>query len=123
MNQLTPHFSLSEFACKCGCSGHLQPEILNNIKKTAAMLEKLREGCGNKPVSLNCGYRCPKHNKEVGGAAQSMHMEGKAADVTVATLTPLAVQAVAAKTKDVGGIGHYSNFTHVDIGPKRTWIG
>lgn len=121
--QLTPHFKSDEFACKCGCNGHLAPEIQANIKKTAEMLEKLREACGNKPITLNCGFRCARHNKEVGGADQSQHLVGKAADVVVSGMTPLQVQSVAATVKTIGGVGHYSTFTHVDIGPRRSWAG
>lgn len=69
MPNLTPHFALSGLACRCGCQGHLAPEIRSNLQRLAEMLEKLGEGCGGKAISLNCGYRCPKHNREVGGAA------------------------------------------------------
>lgn len=33
------------------------------------------------PVSVSSGYRCPKHNAEVGGVSGSQHLKGEAADI------------------------------------------
>ena len=44
------------------------------------VLDPLREKYG-KPIKVNSGYRCPKHNLAVGGATQSQHMKGEAADI------------------------------------------
>lgn len=33
------------------------------------------------PVSVSSGYRCPKHNAEVGGVGGSQHLKGEAADI------------------------------------------
>lgn len=46
-----------------------------------------------------------------------MHLTGKAADVTVAGLTPARVQEIAAKVREVGGLGIYRTFTYVDVRP------
>ncbi|MNL72696.1 hypothetical protein D3C87_1980460 [compost metagenome] len=51
-----------------------------------------------------------------------------AADVTVAGLSPIQVQAVAAKLPEVGGLGKYKTFSHVDVrvrqaGRQATWMG
>jgi uncharacterized protein YcbK (DUF882 family) len=35
------------------------------------------------PIVVNSGYRCPEHNKRVGGVANSQHIFGKAADIYV----------------------------------------
>lgn len=45
------------------------------------VLDPLREWYG-KPVYVNSGYRCPQLNRAVGGAADSQHMKGEAADIT-----------------------------------------
>ena len=45
-------------------------------------LEQLRAKAGV-PVHVNCGYRCPKHNAEVGGIPNSRHVLGTAADITI----------------------------------------
>ena len=47
------------------------------------VLDPAREALG-KPIVVNSGYRCPKHNAEVGGVKNSQHMKGEAADVCCA---------------------------------------
>lgn len=72
------HFSFAEFRCKCGgrystCRGVLvRRELL-------ASLEVYRHAVG--AVSIVSGYRCASHNRAVGGASQSQHLYGAAADV------------------------------------------
>ena len=46
----------------------------------ANLLDPLREMYG-KPIIVTSGYRCPKLNKAVGGAAKSQHTKGQAADI------------------------------------------
>lgn len=126
--QLSPHFTLSELACKCSCGGERAPEIAANLARLALMLERLRTALGNKPMTITCAYRCPSHNAKVGGEKASYHLKGMAADITVAGLTPAQVQAVAAKVSEVGGLGKYASFSHVDVrarinGRQTTWRG
>lgn len=47
------------------------------------VLEPARQRLGI-PIMVNSGYRCPKHNAEVGGVANSQHMKGEAADIAPA---------------------------------------
>jgi uncharacterized protein YcbK (DUF882 family) len=112
--QISPNFTLSEFRCRCGCGGESKPEILANLKRVAAMLEKVRQACGRALV-ITSGYRCPKHNAAVGGAKGSLHLEGKAADVTCATLAPAEVQRIARGIPEVNGLGLGKSFTHLDV--------
>lgn len=46
----------------------------------ANILDPLREAYG-KPIVVSSGYRSPKLNKAVGGAAKSQHVTGQAADI------------------------------------------
>ncbi|AQS60252.1 hypothetical protein B0537_14920 [Desulforamulus ferrireducens] len=39
---------------------------------------------GARPVIITSGYRCPAHNRAVGGARLSQHLYGNAADIIVA---------------------------------------
>ena len=43
------------------------------------VLEPARERLG-KPIVVNSGFRCPLHNKTVGGVANSQHVRGEACD-------------------------------------------
>lgn len=69
------HFKSSEF--NCPCCGKNEMDI-NFVKK----LDDMRALYGN-PLKVESGYRCDKHNKEVGGVADSDHEEGKGVDFTV----------------------------------------
>ena len=109
--QLTKNFNSSEFACHC--CGHVGEHDLHPL---ANALQALRDTIG-KPIHLDCGYRCPKHNKAVGGVSDSQHLLGTAADITVQGMTPAQVAAVAEQIPAFahGGIGIYNTFTHVDV--------
>lgn len=116
MTRLSEHFSKKEFACKhCGKITNIDPVLI-------AKLECLRAANGNKPIFVTSGYRCPVHNKNVGGAVNSQHMKGKAVDIYVkenmAELIKLADRIFAQ-----GGMGVYKNFIHLDTSKKRRWKG
>lgn len=117
--KLSANFTLVEFACRCGCGGESKPEIVANLMRVAAMLEKLRAACGGKPMHVTSGFRCPKHNAAVGGASASLHLTGQAADVTCATLTPAEVQRIARGVPEVHGLGLGKTFTHLDVRGRR----
>ena len=77
------YFSYNEF--KCRCCGKLPLEAKANIEALVEqVLDPAREKFG-KPVFVNSGYRCPKHNLEVKGVKNSQHMKGEAADITTGT--------------------------------------
>ena len=106
--RLATNFKLTEFDCKGrGCCAFTLVD-----EKLVEYLQQIREYF-NAPVIINSGYRCPKHNSNVGGAAQSQHMKGKAADIVVKGVSPRQVAAFAEKI-GVNGIGIYSTFTHID---------
>ena len=75
------NFRINEFVCRCGCE--MPPEARQNIEALVAnVFDPLREAYG-KPIYVNSGYRCEKHNKAVGGVPKSQHMLGQAADISV----------------------------------------
>lgn len=57
---------------------HIKVKITNLI---ARVLDPVR-GKWGKPITVNSGFRCPMLNKMVGGAANSQHTKGEAADIT-----------------------------------------
>lgn len=78
-------------------------------------------------IEIISGYRSPDYNhslKEEGRAVanESLHMQGRAIDIHLDTVTEEAVRDYA-KTLNQGGVGWYpqNDFVHVDVGETRTW--
>lgn len=73
---------------------------------------------------LNSGYRTPRRNATIeGAAANSQHIHGRAADITVSGVSHKDVRA-SANAVGAPGLGRYSSFTHLDVGPAgRRWRG
>jgi uncharacterized protein YcbK (DUF882 family) len=114
--KLSPHFKRKEFACKCGCGFSLPDAELLSV------LEDIRGHFG-KPININSSCRCPAHNKAVGGAPNSAHVQGIAADIDVSGVTPYEVQQYALDAYNGKyGIGCYNTFTHIDVrAAKARW--
>jgi len=61
------YFQPSELECRCHCGlSSFDPKMLG-------ILNQAREKLG-RPIIINCGCRCLKHNTEVGGAKHSAHL-------------------------------------------------
>ena len=115
--KLTKNFNKSEFECKCGCE--MPEDVMFEIQKLAAQLQTIRDFI-RKPVKLTNAYRCPKHNKEVGGVSNSQHILGKAADIQIKDLDTAEVYKTIDNLTEQGhilqgGLGKYNTFTHYDI--------
>jgi len=119
--KLTKNFNKSEFECKCGCE--MPEDVLFEIQKLAAQLQTIRDFI-RKPVKLTNAYRCPKHNKAVGGVSNSQHILGKAADIQIKDLDSAEVYKTIDNLTEhghilQGGLGKYNTFTHYDIRKTR----
>ena len=81
--KLSEHFTLGEMTR----SGS-HPEVYNipsheaiaNLTNLTKWLEILRKTRGE-PIVINSGYRSPQLNRKIGGAANSNHLTGCAADI------------------------------------------
>ena len=66
------YFKMKEFECRCWCG--MPEEAKVNIEAMVSnVLDPVRAKFG-KPIKVNSGYRCKKHNAEVGGSPRSQHM-------------------------------------------------
>jgi len=81
MTQLTEHFSLEELTATAhrGIDNTPPAPIMPHLQTLAEGLEQVRALLGH-PLHINSGYRSPTLNTEVGGAKNSAHMSGFAAD-------------------------------------------
>lgn len=109
------NFTKKEIACKqiskrgnCGCGGSI---VIN--EDGLDKLQALREIVGV-PFTPNSAYRCPIHNRNVGGATNSMHPTGGAYDIPISARLTREMIHAAAKKVGFNGIGDYANFVHVD---------
>lgn len=121
--KLSKNFSVYEFQCKGSgcCSIVLIDDLLWKY------VQMIRDHFGAK-VTITSGYRCPTHNRNVGGATGSRHGKGQAADIVVAGVAP---RKVAAYCESIGikGIGLYETlkdgyFVHIDTRTTKSfWYG
>lgn len=121
--KLSDNFKTNEFKCKGSncCSTTLIDE------KLVEYLQKIRAHFG-KAVTINSAYRCAIHNKNIGGATNSRHTKGQAADIKVEGVAPAEV-AKYAESIGVKGIGLYEtdkdgHFVHIDTRTTKSfWYG
>jgi len=101
------YFQLKEFACPCcGANG--------TDHKFIELLDHIREQYG-KPMVIKSGYRCKKHNDEVGGVPESAHVVGLAADIGCTFAADRMKLVTLALANGINRIGIAKSFIHVDI--------
>ncbi|MBQ4528800.1 MAG: InlB B-repeat-containing protein [Clostridia bacterium] len=108
---LSKNFKVSEFACNDGSDTILIDSELVTI------LQNIRDHFGT-AVTITSAYRTASYNAKVGGASNSYHVKGMAADIKVSGVTPADV-AKYAETIGVRGVGRYNTFVHVDSRPSK----
>ncbi|MFB7452708.1 D-Ala-D-Ala carboxypeptidase family metallohydrolase [Streptomyces sp. NPDC056194] len=114
----TAHFDFSEFESKDGSGfsgGKVSATtVKENVRRNMYKLEALRKKCGDLAVTVNSGFRSISHNASVGGAANSMHLYGIAADVAISGLSTKTVYQKA-ETCGYSGLETYTvSWQHVD---------
>ena len=120
--QLSEHFELVEFlvsetAARRGIANEPTPQIIDNLRRLCQLvLEPLRVKLA-RPVVITSGYRSLALNRAVGGSPTSHHMQGRAADIIVPGMTPLAVcQAVnQLKLPCVQIIHEFGRWAHLSV--------
>ena len=121
--KLSENFNSSEFDCHG--SGCCSSTLVDD--KLVTYLQQIREHFG-KPVNISSGYRCATHNKNIGGATNSRHSKGQAADIYITGVTPAEI-AKYAESIGILGIGLYETnsdgfFVHVDTRETKSfWYG
>lgn len=74
------------------------------------------------PLHITSGYRCAKHNKDIGGKAASKHIMGRAVDISLTMSEPDQIRLVrAAIEHGLHGMGIAKTFIHLDDYSPRLW--
>lgn len=128
-NGPTKHLTWKELACHDGTP---YPEEWkgNRAILLAETFEVLRHACNGKSIKILSAFRTPAHNKKIGGAQHSQHLQGRALDMVppdgytvddfYTTIKKLS------EFTPIRGIGLYKTFVHMDIRPSTrvaTWSG
>lgn len=102
-----PDFSPREIASKREGELGVDEEAMDKLQALRARL--------GRPIILTSAYRSAAHNRAVGGARNSYHMQGRAFDVRMDNQDPVAF-ADAARAVGFTGFGHYvrQGFMHID---------
>lgn len=106
---LKNYFTEEELACKC----------CGQKKVSLALVERLNQAraFAGIPFIITSGYRCPKHNQEVGGVPTSAHTKGLAVDI--AFKNSAQCFKIVRALFDAGfrriGINFAKSFVHCDI--------
>jgi uncharacterized protein YcbK (DUF882 family) len=122
--KLTANFSMGEFNTR---NAPLSDSVKANIITLAKNLQVLRDEIG-RSIQITSGYRSPQHNASVGGAKNSRHLLGDAADIKVQGMTPKQVAEVIERLIREGkmlegGIGIYKTWVHYDTrGTRSRWV-
>ena len=123
--QLSPHFNVMEFRCSCGINHEtlIASELVDK-------LEALYTALNCSKIIVTSGYRCPEHDKAVGGTSSGQHTKGTAADVCCYGQDgqPISSKTVCCKAQDLGftGIANITSsyqYTHLDVRTGYRWLG
>jgi uncharacterized protein YcbK (DUF882 family) len=104
------------------------PDMDPRIYWGLAALSSTARGQGHSGrITLLSGFRTPQttrllQSRSAGASSNSYHMKRRAADIRLEGV-PSEQAAAMAEWLQVGGVGRYAGFTHVDSGPIRTWRG
>lgn len=128
--QLTKHFKVQEWKCKCGKNHDI---IIDD--KLPILLEKLMDKIGAEHGNIYSGYRCPSHNKAVGskgttnyshsGYAVDIYFKDKKGNRIPGKTICLALEDMGHKYGigyRCGGSSNASGQVHIDVKPRK-WYG
>lgn len=121
---LTDHFSVRELsysdkAIELGIDNMPPNSLMPNLFVLAVGLEQVRKVAEGHPIHINCAYRCQQVNEAVGGAKDSAHLGGFAADITCSFYgTPLELcHAIMASGIRFDQLIYEGTWVHISFAP------
>jgi hypothetical protein len=112
-------FTISQTAARKGIDNTPTPEVEANLRALVEhILDPLRHSL-EIPIVISSGYRSPQVNRAVGGANNSQHTKGEAADIIVPGRT---VEGIIERIKHLDLpfdqlINEFGEWTHVSYRP------
>lgn len=118
------YFYPEEFVCPC--IKHKRQPVYDMSAPLVHRLVVVREYV-SMPIIITSGWRCKKHNTEVGGHPNSPHLLKVAVDITIPNITYEKLVKLYLICEHVGfrGIGIYpmKRFIHVDVSNRvQRWL-
>lgn len=116
---ISKNLTEEEIACRCGCG------LKKLSKRTILIFQMTRDYCGF-PLSITSGCRCKKHNKAVGGVADSAHQpnaDGECQALDIGFTNSQQLYKIVSGLIKAGcnriGINFAKNFVHFDTDPGK----
>jgi hypothetical protein len=116
-SKVSQHFAVSEFRCKCG-----KPHNIKISEENVNMLEKLYTKIKANKGVISSGYRCPTHDRAVGGSGYGPHCDGYAVDIIFYDKNnkPINTKLISCVAQDLGfnGIANITynyDYIHLDM--------
>lgn len=107
----TEFFKASEFNCSCCDANLMHQDFVNKLD--------IARRVAGVPFKITSGYRCKKHNSEVGGVKDSSHTLGWAVDISC-TNGPTRWKIINGLTQaGFERFGISKSFIHVDMDPTK----
>jgi GH25 family lysozyme M1 (1,4-beta-N-acetylmuramidase) len=123
--QLSKHFNVQEFRCKCGKTH----DILIS-QELVYQLERLFDTLDCSKIIVSSGHRCSEYDKKIGNSGVGQHILGKAADVYCYDKNNKAISTkiVSCVAQDLGfgGIANINSaytWIHLDVRTSNIYMG
>lgn len=123
--QLSPHFNVQEFHCKCG-----QNHDILIAEELISQLERLYSTLNCSKIIVSSGHRCAAYDKKIGNSGKGQHILGKAADVYCYDKNGKAISTkiVSCVAQDLGfgGIANINSgytWIHLDVRTSNFYMG
>lgn len=118
---MSKYFSLSELtrsstALKEGIANDPTSEQIKDLYRLMDYLDKVREAFG-KAIIVTSGFRSPKLNKHIGGAPDSQHMKGQAADIR-----PHDIKELRRLFDTIRKVGGFDQLIYEEPAGRTPWI-
>ena len=107
--KLSPSFRAREFSCFCCHKEGIKDDLVFHLQMVHDMLP------ADHVMIITSGYRCEKHNKEIGGLEDSAHKKGLAGDIAVPNSCYRFLLLKALIKVGFKRVGIYKNFIHADL--------